>query len=142
LCLTGGRRGSTVSHWVRLGIHPLAFGPIFHWMPQDPLKQDGTTSVDVATLTQDVAASVDGGSYPHFKPRKPSLTWGLSTRKVTMISGKPKPTAGSPILANQAFSIGKVASQRFISYFLLRNKPATPARPRVHITKLPFMSSF
>jgi hypothetical protein len=29
-----------------------------------------------------------------------STTWGLSTRKVTLISGKPMPTAFSPILAN------------------------------------------
>jgi hypothetical protein len=27
-----------VSHWARLRIPPLAFGPIFHWMPLDPLK--------------------------------------------------------------------------------------------------------
>jgi hypothetical protein len=35
--------------------------------------QDGPTSVDVASPAQDVAASVDGGSYPRFKPRKSFL---------------------------------------------------------------------
>jgi hypothetical protein len=158
---TGCRRGpnySSSAFWDAAGI-PLEDGedprvplgavadPSTRVWPHFPLDaagptQDGPTSMDVASPTQEVSASIDGGSYPCFKPRKPSLTWGLSTRKVTMISGKPIPTVSSPILANQAFSIGKAASQLFIFYFLLRNKPATPVRPRVHITKLPSMSSF
>jgi hypothetical protein len=70
-----------------------------------------------------------------------STTWGLSTRKVTLISGKPMPMAVLPILKNSAFNVGEAAYLLFISYFRLRNKRAMSTLPRVHITKLPSMSS-
>jgi hypothetical protein len=88
-----------VSHWMPARIRvPLdaVRDPSTRLWPHFPLDalgptQDGPTSVDVASPAQDVALSFDGGSYLCFKLRKPLLTWGLSTRKVTMISGKPIP---------------------------------------------------
>jgi hypothetical protein len=70
-----------------------------------------------------------------------STTWGWSTRKVTLISGKPMPMTVLPILENSAFNVGKAAYLLFISYFRVRNKRAMSALPRVHITKLPSMST-